>query len=302
MRNEAGTAGLNSESSAGTPIRKKHLLRLTAFVCLYFILYSGVALADEVLTEKSTFRDYLINIFRDDETGHGRVLITRKGSTELNLTSEDAGWFRIGNPKGSRERNNETILIGKDITGRGIPNMVISWESIGSVSSFYVFELGDTFLQIAKLDTCCRFGGRFEDLDHNGKLAFVTADPTFSGWKASLAESPAPDVILAFRDGLYLLSGRLMSKSAPADTMLDEKAIVIQKDDIWKEGGPPVELWKIMLDLIYTGHSDVAFRFFDQSWPGKVSGKDTFLAEFKTRLKTSPYWVEIKRMNSTIVW
>ncbi len=283
-------------------MQKKHILRLTGYAFLCLILCSGAALADEFLTEKTTFKDYLIKIFRDDETGYSRVLISRKESIELNIASEDAGWFRIGNPNGSRERSNETILIGKDITGRGIPNLVISWESIGSVSSFYVFELGETFRQVAKLDTCCRFGGRFEDLDHNGQLAFVTADPTFSGWNASLAESPAPDVIFAFRDGLYLLSGRLMSKPAPADNILEEKARVIQKDDIWNEGVPPIELWKTMLDLIYTGHADVAFRFFDQSWPGKVSGKDTFLAKFKTQLKTSPYWIEIKRMNNTTAW
>jgi len=53
-----------------------------------------------------------------------------------------------------------------------------------------------------------------------------------------------------------------------------------------------------MLDLIYTGNMNAAWKFFDKAWVKRVKGKDKFLREFREQLKTSPYWSEIEKMNA----
>jgi hypothetical protein len=59
-------------------------------------------------------------------------------------------------------------------------------------------------------------------------------------------------------------------------------------------GGIGSWFWGSMLSLIYTGHSDLAWKLFDETWPPERQGKDKFLADFCSQLKTSPYWVDLE--------
>ena len=47
--------------------------------------------------------------------------------------------------------------------------------------------------------------------------------------------------------------------------------------------------WGEMLDLIYTGHEDLAWQYFEMVWPAKKPGKDKFLADFKEQLALTAY-------------
>jgi len=47
--------------------------------------------------------------------------------------------------------------------------------------------------------------------------------------------------------------------------------------------------WDYMLDLIYTGHEDLAWQYFDLVWPAKKAGKERFRADFKKQLDSSAY-------------
>jgi hypothetical protein len=53
-----------------------------------------------------------------------------------------------------------------------------------------------------------------------------------------------------------------------------------------------------MLDLIYTGNMDSAWKFFDKAWDKSFNGKKKFLREFREQLQTSPYWFQIRKMNA----
>lgn len=279
---------------------KNTIMYIAVTVALNLFMIVGMAHAKEVLTEKARFRDYLVKVFRDDDTGGGRVVVFRKGKTVFRMQGEPPGKFRIGDINGDKARN-AAIPAGRDITGRGIPNLVISEWTGGAhcCYSYYVFEMGDTFRQIAKLDISHADLSHFEDLDNNGMMKFVTADFTFAYWKTSFADSPAPDVILTFRDRLYRLDARHMHKPPPAEQVLFEMAEQVRTDEAWRNRDQPSGLWRIMLDLIYSGNADSAWKFFDKAWPENVQGKDQFFEEFKAQLKTSPYWVEIRRMNAT---
>jgi hypothetical protein len=278
----------------------------TGFVVILLLaadlfLLPGMAYAKpwKELQEKKQFRDYVIKVYLTEE-GEGRVVISRKGKTVFELKEENGARYKVGVISGDKKYNAE-IPVGKDITGRGIPNLVISAWSGGAhcCYTYHILELGKAVRQVAALEVTHAALSHFEDLDNDGKLELVTADFTFAYWKASFAASPAPLVILEYRDGLYRLAGRLMLRPAPSEERLSELAKVVSEDDAWQMNDLPASLWKTMLDLIYTGNADTAFRFADKAWPAAVSGKEAFLSAFRKQLALSPYWVEINRMNAT---
>jgi hypothetical protein len=45
-----------------------------------------------------------------------------------------------------------------------------------------------------------------------------------------------------------------------------------------------------MLDLLYTGHEDLAWKYLDLVWPVNKVGKERFLSDFKARLAESYFW------------
>lgn len=56
----------------------------------------------------------------------------------------------------------------------------------------------------------------------------------------------------------------------------------------------PQDLWQEILDLLYTGHSDLAWKFLAEV--GRKAQQNPYpdLADFCSTLKTSPYWSELE--------
>jgi hypothetical protein len=50
------------------------------------------------------------------------------------------------------------------------------------------------------------------------------------------------------------------------------------------------DFWGDMLDLIYTGHEDLAWQFLDLVWSPQKQGKERFIRDFKNQLLQSQYW------------
>ena len=70
------------------------------------------------------------------------------------------------------------------------------------------------------------------------------------------------------------------------------------KGGAWPHTEVSPQLWGTMLDLIYSGHEEGAWKFLDTAWPSKVRGKDVFARDFRAQLAKSPYWPAVKAMNS----
>ncbi len=251
---------------------------------------AGYHLEDERMFENYTVRIYsipkahqkpaFVEIWQD-----GRVLFQHRGFR-----------FRIGYAFEDEELDNSLIAMGRNITGNGIPNLVLSEWSGGAhcCMLFHIFELGKTFRKIATLDAAHGDLAHFADLDGDGKLEFVANDWTFAYWHTSFAGSPAPTIILRYQHGSYRLATDLMRKPAPSADELDGQIKRIRSEESWKNDEPPVAMWELMLNLIYTGHAELAWQSLDRAWPPKVAGKGKFLRDFRHQLGKSPYWEEIK--------
>lgn len=256
------------------------------------------------LETDQAYDNYRVRIFRNKEEGNGYFEILQDGKTvymqegfrfRVGLVYTDAEFKEMG-----KNISNDLVAMGKDITGKAVPNLVVSEWTGGAhcCFKFHIFEIGKRFKKIAILDAGDGDGAHFENTKGNQKLVFVASDWTFAYWRTGFAQSPAPEVILVYQDNSYMLDFDLMRKPPPPEGVLMGAIKKIHENELWKEGEPPPELWGHMLDLIYSGNADTAWKFFERAWLPSVPGKREFRQDFQARLRESPYWKQIKEMNT----
>jgi hypothetical protein len=202
------------------------------------------------------------------------------------------------------------VKMGMDITGDGQPDLVVS-EWLGGANCcliLHIFEIGPTFKKLATIDA--EFGDagpHFVHLDKNPNakgMALQIFDWNFANWNAAFADSPAPKIILSFSGDAYRMSPDLMRTPPPPAKDLDTAAAAVRsyapsaKGGAWPDAKISPQLWGTMLDLIYAGHANEAWKFLDMAWPPKVRGKDEFARDFRAQLAKSPYWPAVNAMQT----
>lgn len=203
---------------------------------------------------------------------------------------------------------------GDDITGDGVPNLLVEEGNGGSVpyGFIYVFSLGEDLQLIQVLPE-----GRFEDINKDGKVDYITYEMGFYGWHASHAASAAPKLIHEYCDDNYLLAPALMYRPLPPQDEIDQAFNRLKKDIIscekenylyptsthcWCYEGTyiPPSVWRYMLDLIFSGHAVQAYDFLDKIWPEGKKGKSRFISDFNKILDGNTIWPILKPMLSRI--
>ena len=204
------------------------------------------------------------------------------------------------------------VKMGKDITGDGQPDLVISEWSGGAncCLTILIFEIGSTFRQIGMIaakygDTPPHFVHMDDQDSKNVGLKVQVGDWTFANWHSDFADSPAPKVILRFSDGAYRVSPDLMRSPVPSVSDLDARVAEIRthkntsRSKSWPGADISPTLWATMLDLIYTGHAGDAWKFLDRAWPPQITGKDAFARDFRAPTKAKPLLV-LSRHNERV--
>jgi len=195
------------------------------------------------------------------------------------------------------------VANGTDLTGNGHPDMIISTFTGGvhCCTERDIYELEPDFKLLVTLDDWDDEDGHFEDLDHNGHYYDLTIDPTFIYWDAPYTESVQVPVILQYvrdgKGGAFHLALKNMHEPDPTPEEWKETTKVARGAfgaDKPFLPGISAWFWGNMLSFIYTGHSDLAWKLFDETWPPQRLGKDKFLADFCSQLKTSRYWLDLE--------
>ena len=141
----------------------------------------------------------------------------------------------------------------------------------------------------------------FKELDGRPGLEVIILETIFLYWKTSFASSPAPRVILRYGRGEYRIATDLMKEPAMGREHLLQHAQEVRTSTRWgRYDYYPFDerLWKIMLDLIYTGNVEQAREFAELAWPPSFPGKNDFLTElFKCQIRHSDYWKDIAALN-----
>jgi hypothetical protein len=259
---------------------------------------------EDTLRQRAKFGDYEIKIYRDWDIGtFGVVQIFQKG--EL-VFEEQAHKFYLRDDDDD-DATDDWTEVGKDFTGDGEPNLVVREWSGGAHCCYdsYLFSIGEEFRFIDKFEGEHSPGG-FEDIDGDGSYEFLINDWTFAYWNASFSISPAPVVVLSYRDGRYQPAYDLMSK--PLSEIMSHKDILERDKEFWDDkcyevvGGWSLndacikyDVWEHMLGLIYGGHPNEAWSFIDRYWKWDEATKKAFLDDFKSQLALSDYagWLPV---------
>jgi len=248
------------------------------------------------LEVSTTVAGLVFRSYRDKSDGTACVQVLRGGKLLVQDSIGNDGYYTLGQrPDPETGRNVPPIANGTDLTGRGRPDMIITSFSGGlCCSSTSIYELRPALRLLAKMD-----GGFFSDLDHR-HYDYHTSEETFAGWPGSYDDSPVVNVILRFRNegsrSGYHLALDAMHKPAPtpqewAQQLATARATFTHDRGAWFAGPT---LWQPVLQLIYTGHADLAWKFLDEAWPASIPEKDQWIYGFCSLLRRSPYWPDLK--------
>ncbi len=240
-------------------------------------------------------------VFKTYQTSDGACLQVLRGNKVIFRRTEPfPEAFTLGQP-GDASENIPAIANGADLTGRGHPDMIVSEFSGGAhcCMSHMVFELEPKFKLLATLNDADDDLAHFKRDARDHRYHYITADWTFAYWPNCFACSPSESVILRWADdakgGGFHLALDQMRTPAPNATEWNERLSAARaaanrtvNDTIGRT------LWQSVLDLIYSGHSELAWKFVDAAGPRAQQKPFPALADFCALLKQSPYWPDLQ--------
>jgi hypothetical protein len=254
---------------------------------------SRVRLASSTVVHGYVFKTYdAIN----PDVDSACLRIYKHGRVVFRLT-QDVESYELGQ-KANAEYKVPSLPNGTDVTGNGRPDMVVTSWSGGAHCCFihYVFELEPKLRLLSAIQDGNTDLAHFEKLDQQPGYYYVTYD-ILSYWPASFASSVSHKVFLKWDGSRFRLDLKPMQSSAP--TSQQWSSSLRDVDDALKNGGDVrgslgVTLWDTTLDLIYTGHPDLAWKFVSEVPSDALKGDNPSLADFCSMLRKDPYWPELE--------
>ena len=233
-------------------------------------------------------------------------------------------------------RSDARLNLDKDITGDGIPDLIVgSWTGGAHCCFDYrIFSLGPKFRLFGIINGLDSHFS-FKDLDGDGACEAIGYDCNFRYWHECFAYSPAPLVILSLKNGKIELAKAMMKQNRLSEKDFESLAkplefqMIVNPSKLAKVPPRSVfinsKLWSAMLNLIYAGNGAQAWQLFDKVWPatyqgywGNSSAEDggvsecidlpsgisnsridraEFVRDFKKQLSASQYYPGLKQLN-----
>ncbi|HOI54563.1 MAG TPA: hypothetical protein PLP01_04900 [Phycisphaerae bacterium] len=235
---------------------------------------------------------YIVRTYLDTEHDGGSWEILADGCRVL----AGEGWrFGIGRMWEEPVDEHPERLIGRDINGDGVPEVVLYEWTGGAHCCFVarVVSLGQKCRVLAEIHG--RHGvPQFEDRDGDGIMEVCVYDWTFEYWPGCFADCPAPQVVLCWRDGRYVADAALTATAAPPLSQVRAEAERIRLEG-WVGDNPPPLLFRTALDLMYGGHEELGWQFIGWAWRADVTPDPDRLSELSELLARSPHWRELQR-------
>lgn len=264
---------------------QKLILLLCIFLCPIFSFGSNGRI------KKKNFGTYSVILTQSYDSGMGTVIINQ-GKVKVFESAEIGDHYYFGNRFDERSDNEKDLYSGRDITGNGFPNLVISnWTGGAHCCHFmHIFELGDKLIKLTTVEANSS-SIRLVDLDHDGYPEIEFWDGSIDYLFASYAGSPGGRIVLKLKNNQYEVATNLMKLPT-----LNQKQIEKLKTKIRalfkNEKGPelPFEFLSSMMDLSYSGQLNLAMKIATETWPSNKPGLIDFKHKFTQALQDSLYW------------
>ncbi|WP_263375183.1 hypothetical protein [Granulicella aggregans] len=251
--------------------------------------------------DEAKINDFTFKSYEKVDSAEACLQVVRDGRVLYQRTAQTIAGYTLGQPANNND-GIHSIANGSDLTGRGNPDMIVSLDTGGAHCCHltYVFELQPKLKLLATIDAEDSDTSHFEDLDRDQHFYYLADDWTFAYWPSDFAESPVAPIVLRYDDGAkqhnYRLALDKMQRPVPTPVEWQEaldRTRANFKEDTWQLSFGAT-LWTTIIRLIYTGHSDLAWKFLDEAWPPSITEKDKWTGEFCGILKTSRYWPDLK--------
>jgi hypothetical protein len=283
------------------PVRS--VLRSVFWLQLFFVLFlchraqAARPCGTAQLYAKTSVHGYLFKSYKTLNIELTCMIVYRHGHEVYRMVSHNVEQYDLGQPA-QPEYKIPLVEDGADLTGSGRPDMIVNAWTGGAHCCFtkYVLELEPRLRVIAKVEDGDTDLGHFEQLPE-GSYEYMTWD-IWSYWPMSFAGSANHSVMLHWDGGKLRLDAERMEKPPPTSqewqTALDAVDEVVKDNgDRGQFAGP---LWDKVLDLIYTGHSELAWKFLREVNPASMKSPNASLEEFCSEMTGSVYWPELKTM------
>jgi hypothetical protein len=279
---------------------------MSRWLLLAAISSAAIAAEDQgshvVVTELAKVGAYTVKTFTVEEADGSRgaessVAIQRG---EQPLWAITGYRFNLAEEGDGGDGKSPLLEPGAPLLGHGDPCVVIEEWSGGAHCCYtlHIFRLGDSIEHIDSIPLV-HGGWHVEDLDGDGVGEIICHDWVFAYWNACFASSPAPEVVLrkgsgglGFVPALDLMRKRPIPSTRDLDERAERvRAALLTNPD--ERDGIAYDLWGTMLDLLYTGHRELAWKHLEACWPAEVPGKSEFASEFRAQLAHSRWWRDI---------
>lgn len=228
-----------------------------------------------LLENEETVGNYRIRLVRDTAAGDRIVDILLHGRRVFAVSAPDARLEHVGD----------------DLTGDRVRDVVVLLHTGGvhCCTNAVVLSLGNDSLRRVGIVAGGDGEIAFDDIDGDGAAEVKVQDWRFAYWRDyAFVETAAPEVIYRHTPDGYRPACDLMREPAPSQRVLENHARELSAG--WTSGDPPSEVYSYVLDLVYAGHADLAWRFFDLAWPPGNPGKDEYRNDLRNQLRGSPCW------------
>ncbi len=246
-------------------------------------------------TREWSVNQYRIEITRFRDVGESTISIT--ASDNVLFAGKDFYWS-------VHPEFNDHIALGDDITGDGVPNLILESYTGGAHCCFalWLFEAGS---QLRLIDT---FGGgdypvRFRQLDGKPGMEMIQFENAFAYWYVGFTFAPVPQVYFRWHDGDYVPAPDLMRQGTPDQNYLRRIAERFRNHEQWQKKWTddripvPTAFLGVLLDLTYSGNLEVANELLAMTWPAELEGRDAFRYEFFCQLQRADFWDIVAPLN-----
>jgi hypothetical protein len=253
-----------------------------------------------------TVSGYVFKTYQQDSpTTESACLEVVRAAKVVFRKVEEGGEFTLGQ-KAQPDYGVPEIAPGTDVAGRGQPEMIVSYYSGGAhcCTSILLFELEPALKLLATIESGDSDIAHFEKYPPDGKYVFIRWDETFAYWHASFAESPMPKVILkpvsdekgklTFQLDLQKMHGRAPTDQEWTRVYLPLARQAFAPGAAFEDYNAGSALWRQMLDWIYQGEADWAWKLVEGVWPAETPGKNEFMKDFCGQLTQSEYWLDMQ--------
>jgi len=131
----------------------------------------------------------------------------------------------------------------------------------------------------------------------DGEYIMKTLESSYAYWPFSYAASPFPGLAWRIVPSRFLLASDLMITGPPNQETLNELTQEIK--ETFDGENIPYLLYATVLDLIYSGNEEIAWDFFEESWPSDTKSKQEFKRNFIDQICGSDFALMLEPVDET---